>query len=132
MPDKPEVTTATKRELVAAVSERTGIPQNEVSDIVQTTLDTIVEALAEGQRLEVRNFGVFEVRTRDARTGRNPRTGQIVPIASKRVASFRPGKALKERAQPVHPAASPETTEPDPAPPAPSDSDSTGDQQSLF
>lgn len=87
----------TKRELVIDVAERLGFTQNEVSNIVQTTLDTIIESLAEGQRLEIRNFGVFEVKTRESRMGRNPRTGQEVPISEKRVATFKPGKALKER-----------------------------------
>lgn len=89
----------TKRELVIEIAERLGYTQNEVADVVQKTLDTITECLAEGQRLEIRNFGVFEVKKRDARIGRNPRTGQEVPIEQKRVASFKPGKALKERVQ---------------------------------
>lgn len=89
----------TKRELVMQVSERLGYTQNEVSDVVQATLDSITKSLAEGERLEIRNFGVFEVKTRDARMGRNPRTGEEVPINKKHVASFKPGKALKERVQ---------------------------------
>jgi nucleoid DNA-binding protein len=89
----------TKRELVIDVAERLGFTQNEVADVVQATLDSIVESLAEGERLEIRNFGVFEVKTRDARMGRNPRTGQEVPILQKRVATFKPGKALKELVQ---------------------------------
>jgi integration host factor subunit beta len=59
----------------------------------------ISECLSEGQRLEIRNFGVFEVKVRDARMGRNPRTGEEVPISEKRVATFKPGKALKEWVQ---------------------------------
>ncbi len=86
----------TKRELVIAVASKLGLTQNEVSTIVQETLDSITDALVEGQRLEIRNFGVFEVKERDARIGRNPRTGEEVPISKKRVAAFRPGKALKE------------------------------------
>lgn len=93
----------TKRELVIEVAERLGFTQNEVSDVVQMTLDTIVEALADGDRLEIRNFGVFEVKTRDARIGRNPRTGDSVPIEEKRVAVFKPGKSLKERVERDHP-----------------------------
>ncbi len=87
----------TKRDLVIEVSERLGFTQNEVSDVIQKTLDTVVQALADGERIEIRNFGVFEVKTRDARIGRNPRTGASVPIARKRVAVFKPGKSLKER-----------------------------------
>jgi len=89
----------TKRELVVDVAERLGYTQNEVSDVVQATLDAIVALLSEGKRLEIRNFGVFELRTRDARIGRNPRTGEEVPITAKRVGTFKPGKALKELVQ---------------------------------
>jgi integration host factor subunit beta len=93
----------TKRELVIAVAERLGYTQNEVSNVVQTTLDAITECLAEGQRLEIRNFGVFEIKKRDARIGRNPRTGQEVSITEKRVATFKPGKALKEFVEGIGP-----------------------------
>jgi nucleoid DNA-binding protein len=86
----------TKRELVIVVAERLGFTQNEVSNVVQGTLDAITACLRDGHRLEIRNFGVFEVKKRDARTGRNPRTGEEVNIAEKRVAVFKPGKALKE------------------------------------
>lgn len=86
----------TKRELVIEVAERLGYTQNEVANVVQATLDLVTEALAKEQRIEIRNFGVFEVKKRDARIGRNPRTGEEVPIAEKRVATFKPGKALKE------------------------------------
>ncbi len=89
----------TKRELVIDVAEKLGYTQNEVSDVVQATLDTITEALVEGNRLEIRNFGVFEHKTRDARVGRNPRTGDAVPIRKKRVVVFKPGKFLKERVE---------------------------------
>jgi nucleoid DNA-binding protein len=97
----------TKRELVVDVAERLGYTQNEVSDVVQATLDAIVALLSEGKRLEIRNFGVFELRTRDARIGRNPRTGEEVPITAKRVGTFKPGKALKELVQNPSTTASP-------------------------
>jgi integration host factor beta subunit len=86
----------TKRELVIDVAERLGFTQNEVSAVVQTTLESITSALAQGSRIEIRNFGVFDIKVRDARIGRNPRTGDSVPISEKRVAVFKPGKALKE------------------------------------
>lgn len=88
--------TVTKRELVIDVAEKLGYTQNEVSAVVQATLETITETLAGGNRLEIRNFGVFEIKRRDARIGRNPRTGEAVPIGEKRVAVFKPGKMLKE------------------------------------
>ena len=115
----------TKRELVIQVSEKMGFTQNEVAAIVQATLDAICDSLSEGQRLEIRNFGVFEVKRRDARIGRNPRTGEEVPIAEKRVATFKPGKALKELVQTGkivielpedEPAPNPEPTTNDPQP----------------
>ncbi len=89
----------TKRDLVILVARQLGVKQNEVSSIVQEMLDTVTHALVDGDRVEVRNFGVFEVKQRDSRLGRNPRTGEEVPIPEKRVASFRPGKALKEWVQ---------------------------------
>ncbi len=89
----------TKRELVIAVAENLRYTQNEVSSVVQTTLDAIAQSLAQGKRLEIRNFGVFEVKKRDSRIGRNPRTGEEVPISEKRVATFKPGKALREIVQ---------------------------------
>lgn len=107
----------TKRELVISVAEQLGFTQNEVSDVVQTTLDTVTEALATGDRLEIRNFGVFEVKVREARLGRNPRTGDSVPIAEKHIPIFKPGKALKEwveRADPSAQAPSIRDTDPDP------------------
>ncbi len=103
----------TKRELVISVAEQLGFTQNEVSDVVQTTLDTITEALASGDRLEIRNFGVFEVKVRDARLGRNPRTGDSVPIEEKRIPIFKPGKALKEWVEKADPTGTaPSTREP--------------------
>lgn len=93
----------TKRELVTDVSESTGFPQAEVTAVIQTALDTITDTLAAGDRLEVRNFGVFENKTRDARVGRNPRTGTTVHIEEKRVPLFKPGKALKSRVESLPP-----------------------------
>jgi integration host factor subunit beta len=86
----------TKRELVNEVATKLGLTQNEVATVVQELLEAVTAALVEGNRLEIRNFGVFEVKERESRIGRNPRTGQEVPIPKKRVTSFRPGKALKE------------------------------------
>lgn len=92
----------TKRELVIGVAESSGFTQHEVAAIVQATLDTIIDTLANDDRLEIRNFGVFEVKLRESRIGRNPRTGEEVPIGEKRVATFKPGKALKERVMNSH------------------------------
>lgn len=91
--------TLTKRELVIEVASVVGSTQNEVAAVVQTTLDTIADTLTAGDRVEIRNFGVFEIKERDARVGRNPRTGEEVPISRKRIASFKSGKVLKEWVQ---------------------------------
>ena len=64
--------TLTKRDLVVRISEETGLVQQQVFDVVQKTLDYITEALAKGDKVELRNFGVFEVKVRKARVGRNP------------------------------------------------------------
>lgn len=106
----------TKRELVIEVAKKLGFTQNDVAQVIQCTLDTITEALAQGKRLEIRNFGVFEVKTRDARIGRNPRTGEEVPIPEKRVATFKPGKEIKEM---VEKGIVPEPRPPHPGPPTP-------------
>lgn len=106
----------TKRELVIEVAKKLGFTQNDVAQVIQCTLDTITEALAQGKRLEIRNFGVFEVKTRDARIGRNPRTGEEVPIPEKRVATFKPGKEIKEM---VEKGIVPTPTPPHPGPPTP-------------
>ena len=89
----------TKRELVFEVAQQLGYTQKEVATVVQGMLDTVIESLAEGERLELRNFGVFEVKRREPRTCRNPRTGETVEIGEQKVVAFRPGKALKEWVQ---------------------------------
>lgn len=88
--------TMTKRELVIRVANKLGMTQSDVSKIIEGTFDTISHSLASGQRWELRDFGVFEVKTRASRIGRNPRTGDQVPVPERRVVTFRPGKRMKE------------------------------------
>lgn len=88
--------TMTKRELVIRVANKLGMTQSDVSKIIEGTFDTISQSLASGQRWELRDFGVFEVKTRASRIGRNPRTGDQVPVPERRVVTFRPGKRMKE------------------------------------
>lgn len=88
--------TMTKRELVIRVSNKLGIPQTDVAKIIEGTFQTISRTLADGERWELRDFGVFEVKTRASRIGRNPRTGDQVPVPERRVVTFRPGKRMKE------------------------------------
>lgn len=86
----------TKRELVIRVANKLGMTQSDVAKVIEGTFDTISQTLAEGERWELRDFGVFEVKTRASRIGRNPRTGDQVPVPERRVVTFRPGKKMKE------------------------------------
>src|SRR3974377_393819 len=88
--------TLTKRDLVVRISEETGLIQKQVLDVVQKTLDYISEALAKGEKVELRNFGVFEVKVRKARIGRNPNSPAAnVPIPARSVVKFKPGKEMR-------------------------------------
>ena len=86
----------TKKDLVLAVARDTGITQVDVKRVVQRTLDRLIESLKEGKTIELRNFGVFKVRQRAPRRGRNPKTGQEVPVPSKRVVVFKPGLLMRQ------------------------------------
>ena len=87
----------TKRDLVVLISEETGMVQQQVLDVVQKTLDHVCDALADGRNVELRNFGVFEVKVRKARIGRNPNKPETdVPIPRRAVVKFKPGKEMRE------------------------------------
>jgi len=89
--------TLTKRDLVIRISNETGLIQQQVLDVLQKTLDYIAEALAKGDKVELRNFGVFEVKVRKARIGRNPNHPEKdVPIPERAVVKFKPGKEMRE------------------------------------
>lgn len=87
----------TKRDLVIRISEETGLAQQQVYDVVQKTLDHLTEALARRETIELRNFGVFEVRIRKARIGRNPNAPATdVPIPPRAIVKFKAGKEMRE------------------------------------
>lgn len=87
----------TKRDLVVTIAEETKLTQEQVLDVVQRTLDHISAALTQGKTIELRNFGVFEVKIRKARIGRNPNApDQDVPIPPRAVVKFKPGKEMRE------------------------------------
>jgi nucleoid DNA-binding protein len=89
--------TMTKRELVVRIADETGLIQQDVYAVIQKTLDYIVETLAKGENVEFRNFGVFEVRERKQRIGRNPnKPTQVVTIPARKVVKFKPGKVMKK------------------------------------
>ncbi len=86
----------TKRDLVMRISKETGLVQQDVFAVIQKTLDYIVESLAKGRAVEFRNFGVFEVRVRKARIGRNPnQPTHVVTIPSRKVVKFKMGRIMK-------------------------------------
>lgn len=88
--------TLTKRDLVIRISSETGLVQREVFDVIQKMLDHISECLANGDKVELRNFGVFEVKTRKARVGRNPKSPDTdVPIPARSVVKFKAGKEMR-------------------------------------
>jgi len=87
----------TKKDLVVKIAEETELKQIDVKKIVQRTLDHIIEALTGGETVELRNFGIFKVKSRRSRVGRNPKTGVTVPIPEKRVVSFKSGMVMKNR-----------------------------------
>ena len=87
----------TKKDIVMKVSNETNLTQIDVKKIVQRTLDVVVESLERGETVELRNFGVFKVKSRRGRLGRNPRTGQEVSVPEKKVVVFKPGLILKQK-----------------------------------
>ncbi|MFH1776223.1 MAG: HU family DNA-binding protein [Candidatus Omnitrophota bacterium] len=87
----------TKKDIVIKISNETKIKQLEVKRVVQKILDVIIESLVNGQTVELRNFGVFKVKSRRGRTGRNPRTGEVVPVPPKKIAVFKPGLEMKKQ-----------------------------------
>jgi len=128
----------TKKEIVKTISEEIGLTQLKTKEIVQKTFDAIVETLVDERRIELRNFGVFEVKKRAARKARNPRTGQRVDVPEKFVVTFKPGKEMEEKVRRLElqeqrkalEAAQEQSSVPPPVPaePPPASSDSLGRQ----
>jgi len=87
----------TKKDIVKEISNHLGLPQVTAKYVVQMTFDAIIDALKEQGRIELRNFGVFEVKRRAARKARNPRTGTEVEVPAKNIVTFKPGKEMLEK-----------------------------------
>lgn len=85
-----------KNELVASVAAATGVSKKDVAAVVNATFDKIAEAMVAGDKVQVIGFGTFETRAREARQGKNPRTGETVTIAACKAPAFKAGKALKD------------------------------------
>jgi len=96
-PGSGEGRTVTKKELVSRIADRTGQTKVVTKDIIQMFLDEIITELGRGNRLEFREFGVFEIKERAARKAQNPRTLEKVSVPAKRVVKFKVGRLMKER-----------------------------------
>ena len=104
----------TKAELVDEVARVVQLTKKQAETIVNIVFDSIVDSLRAGQKIELRGFGSFRLRSRKSRTGRNPKTGEKVEVPSKKIPYFKPGKELKELINKTltEAGAAPETTEP--------------------
>jgi len=90
--------TMTKKKLITAIAQESGLHPNEVRSVIQAFLDKMTDCLAEGDRLEFRDFGVFEVVIRKQKVGRNPKNAQVPIIIPERAAvKFTPGKKMRQR-----------------------------------
>lgn len=86
-----------KKDLVQKIAETNELTKQQAADVLDTVLDSIGDAIAAGDRVQLLGFGTFEKRERPARTARNPRTGENIEIAAASVPAFKPGKALKDK-----------------------------------
>lgn len=89
--------TLTRMDLSEAIVRNVGLSRNESADMVESVLDYISNALVEGEQVKISSFGTFSIRDKAARVGRNPKTGEEVPISPRRVLTFRPSHLLKDR-----------------------------------
>ena len=87
----------TKKDIVRTIAEQIDLPQLRTKELVQRTFDALIDTLVRDGRVELRNFGVFQIKKRDARMARNPRTGERVPVEAKSVVTFKPGKEMEAR-----------------------------------
>ena len=85
-----------KTELIAAVAEKTGLTKKDAERVVNATMDTITETLVKGDKVQISGFGNFEVKAREARVGRNPRTKETIQIPATKLPAFKASKALKD------------------------------------
>ena len=89
--------TLTRMDLSEAVFREVGLSRNESAQLVESVLDHMSDALVDGEQVKISSFGTFSVRDKSARVGRNPKTGEEIPISARRVVTFRPGQKLKVR-----------------------------------
>ncbi len=87
----------TKKDIVRTIAEQIDLPQLRTRKLVQSTFDALIDVLVREGRIELRNFGVFQIKKREAREARNPRTGEKVTVEAKSVVTFKPGKEMEAR-----------------------------------
>ena len=87
----------TKKDIVIKIADEKDIKQIHVKEVMQAALDVIIDSLAKGETVELRNFGIFKVKFRKPRIGRNPKTGETVEIPAKKTVTFKSGLVMKER-----------------------------------
>ena len=85
-----------KTELIAAVAEKTGMTKKDAERVINATLETLTASLVAGDKVQISGFGIFEVKAREARVGRNPRTKETIQIPATRLPAFKASKALKD------------------------------------
>ncbi len=85
-----------KTELIAAVAEKTGLTKKDAERVVSATFETVTETIKKGEKVSVSGFGIFEVKTREARVGRNPRTKEEIKIPATKLPAFKASKTLKD------------------------------------
>ena len=86
----------TKTELIAAVAEKAGLTKKDAERVINATMETITESLVKGDKVQVSGFGIFEVKAREARVGRNPRTKESIQIPATKLPAFKASKTLKD------------------------------------
>lgn len=89
--------TCTKKDIVKEVAARTGFDMASIKEIVQTMFDAMCEGLARDENIEIRNFGIFKVKTTPERKARNPKTSEIITVPAKKHISFKPGQVMKQK-----------------------------------
>lgn len=92
----------TKREIVRTIAERAALTQSQTNDVIQLLLEAIVQGVIEDGRIELRNFGTFELRTRAPRKARNPRTGEVLVVPERQAVVFKPGQAFEAQLAELH------------------------------
>jgi integration host factor subunit beta len=105
----------TKKDIVRTIAEQIDLPQLRTRVLVQRTFEALIEALVRDGRVELRNFGVFQIKQREARLARNPKTGEPVPVRAKNVVTFKPGKEMEERVREYREQTAAEPTPSEPA-----------------